>query len=84
MLSLDAVIGSCHWILPLDLVIGPSTGGLLRHKIKAACAAADVSGCCFADGHPGAIIAASGKLKDRHLLTHEDEFQQVITVQLQR
>lgn len=41
-------------------------------------------GCCFADGHPGAIIAASGKLKDRHLLTHEDDFQQEITAQLQR
>lgn len=47
--------------------------------------AADTSGGrCFADGHPGAIIAASGMLKDRHLLIHEDDCQHEITLQLQR
>lgn len=34
--------------------------------------------------HPGAIIAASRKLEQWHLLTHEDDYLQDIAVQLQR
>lgn len=40
--------------------------------------------CMKAGGHPGAIVAASGMLGERHLLRHEDEYLKEITVQLQR
>lgn len=74
---------------PREVTMEELRGGMLvsGHQVQdAGCMRLFAGGVIMTllDGHPGAIIAASGKLKDRHLLTHEDEFQQVITVQLQR
>ncbi|CAM9328661.1 unnamed protein product [Hapterophycus canaliculatus] len=75
---------------PREVTVEELRGGMVvsgpQQVQRAECMRLFAGGVIMAalERHPGAIIAASGMLEKWHLLTHEDEYLQNITVQLQR